>query len=563
MEMTPPDASSPLIDPDSFFRRWAERLADPLVVVRVDNGTVAFANRALCELTGRKLLGAPLTALFPPEHDRDTDLWFREWVALASTGEAPSRSAAFIRCADGVDRPYEIDATLFEAVGVRLASGLFRPATDAPSASVELLQARDLLAMSQRLMDAGSWEWRLKENRLFWTPQTYRIFGVDPRAFVPTVEAFLGMIHPDDRPLYDGMIARLPDFTSTTLEFRIVRPGGESRRLRDFITIVTDREGAPERLVGAVQDITEQWRVDEAFRLVAAGIGAASEREFFESLTRSLTELLAMDMAFVAELDDTGALLTGIAVSPRGDQKMEIPVREGGACRKMLAEKRLVAIERGVSDLYPDLPAPAGVRFEGMAGAPLLSRAGEPLGVMVVLKGAPLRDEEHALALLGIFSQRASVELERLRSVRALTRSEARLQSVIQTTMQGFWLIDSEAVTLEVNARMAAILGIDAKELPGRSIYDFVDEANAAIFRAQLRERGAGRHSSYEITLNRADGDQVACLFGASPFFDDRGIQRGSFALVSDITDRKRVEEELRKSEASLNRAQRIARIGS
>ncbi len=553
--------------PDPFFRAWAESLDDLVVVARVDNAAIVYVNQALLSFTGRDesaLIGAPLSKLFP-EDRHETILWFRQCAHLAEAGKTPDSSTAYLLNRSGDEVAMRLNATLFAVGGARLATVVLKPMGEISAENRELLQVRKFLSTSQRLLQAGSWDLHIKENRLFWSSETYRIFGVDPVTFIPTPERFKSMLHPEDRVVIEKIFASLPTLRSTTIEFRIIRPDGAIRRLRDYITVTLDKGGNIEHLVGAIQDITEQWQVDEAFRLVAAEISEASEEAFFSTLTRSLTNLLGMDMAFIAELDERGETLNSFAVNMAGEPapNFTMTIQPDGVCQKILSEKRSLSIKEGASRLYPDPPLLEGMRFSGMAGAPLLSHEGKALGVMVVLDRTPLRNEEHILTLLGIFSHRASMELERMQSLRALTRSQAQVESIIKTTMQGFWLIDNNGVTIECNARMAEFLGRDVTSIVGRPIFDFVDEENEAIFRAQLKERKTGRHSAYEITLTRSDGKPVACLFSASPYYDNRGEKMGSFALASDISDRKLVEDERGRSEVNMRQAQRIARIGS
>ena len=83
---------------------------------------------------------------------------------------------------------------------------------------------------------------------------------------------------------------------------------------------------------------------------------------------------------------------------------------------------------------------------------------------------------------------------------------------------------------------MARILGRRREEVLGRDILDFVDEANAAIFHEQMRRRAQGQLGAYEIALSRPHGEQVPCLFNASPMFDAEGRREGSFAMVADLS---------------------------
>jgi PAS domain S-box-containing protein len=126
----------------------------------------------------------------------------------------------------------------------------------------------------------------------------------------------------------------------------------------------------------------------------------------------------------------------------------------------------------------------------------------------------------------------------------ALLDSELRFRTILQTVNEGFWLIDNDATTIEVNPRMCAILGRERKEVLGKKVFDFVDNENRAVFEQQVRLRAQGKPDEYEIALSRPDGSHVFCLFSATPLFDGSSNRIGAFAMVTDITERKRAEKE-------------------
>ncbi len=133
-----------------------------------------------------------------------------------------------------------------------------------------------------------------------------------------------------------------------------------------------------------------------------------------------------------------------------------------------------------------------------------------------------------------------------------LQKSQDRLQTILQTADEGFWFIDNEAVTLDVNDEMCAILGRPREEIVGRKVPEFLDEVNQGIHAEQMRLRAEGKTGAFELALTRPDGTQVSCLFNATPLFDENQKRIGSFAMVTDITERKRAESEHRKLFAAI-----------
>jgi PAS domain S-box-containing protein len=125
------------------------------------------------------------------------------------------------------------------------------------------------LNRAQMIARVGSWELDLVTNRLTWSDEVYRIFGLRPQQFGATYEAFLEAIHPDDRAAVDAAYSgSLRDGTSSyELDHRVVRHGtGEVRWVHEKCEHVRDAEGRIVQSLGMVQDITDRKRAEEQMR---------------------------------------------------------------------------------------------------------------------------------------------------------------------------------------------------------------------------------------------------------------------------------------------------------
>jgi polar amino acid transport system substrate-binding protein len=148
---------------------------------------------------------------------------------------------------------------------------------------------------------------------------------------------------------------------------------------------------------------------------------------------------------------------------------------------------------------------------------------------------------------------------ERKQAEEAVRESRERLNTILKTTAQGFWLTDQDDNIMEVNDAMCEILGLPKDELVSRNFFDFLDEKNREIVREQNRLRKKGIHSLYEISLMRPGGQLVPCLMNASPLFDEDGNVVGSFGMTTNIAERKQMEEELRQNVDELERFSKVA----
>jgi len=151
---------------------------------------------------------------------------------------------------------------------------------------------------------------------------------------------------------------------------------------------------------------------------------------------------------------------------------------------------------------------------------------------------AVLRDGTSIGAVISFrdISERRQTQQALQERERQLQDSEARLRTLFETANEGIWIIDLNACTRDLNPAMARILNRPRAEVLGRSVFAFVDEANAAIFRDQLQSRQRGASGAYEIALSRPDGSQIPCRFNASPLYDAGGERIGAFAMVTDLS---------------------------
>jgi PAS domain S-box-containing protein len=132
----------------------------------------------------------------------------------------------------------------------------------------------------------------------------------------------------------------------------------------------------------------------------------------------------------------------------------------------------------------------------------------------------------------------------------ALRLSEARYRGFVEQSYEGVWEIDRVGRTIFANARLAQILGYDKpEEMIGRRLADFAPKADPGFSLTRLRERRATNLEAQDCVLERADGSLVYAILSTLPHMDEAGDFDGATLFVTDITDRRQMEEALRQSE--------------
>jgi PAS domain S-box-containing protein len=169
---------------------------------------------------------------------------------------------------------------------------------------LRLSEAR--LTEAQRIAHLGNWDWNIITNELLWSDEIYRIFGLTPQQFGATYEAFLNLVHPEDREFVERSVNEaLYEGQPYDINHRIILPDGAVRIVHEKGEVTFDNKGGPLRMVGTVHDITELKRAEEELRALSHRLVQIQEeerraiaRELHDEIGQSLTVLkLLLDRA--------------------------------------------------------------------------------------------------------------------------------------------------------------------------------------------------------------------------------------------------------------------------
>src|SRR5687768_10381712 len=117
----------------------------------------------------------------------------------------------------------------------------------------------------ERIAQMGCWEWDLVSDRLVWSAGLFRIFGLEPDPqLVATYEQYASRLHPEDVAFTQDVVSRARRTGEPfVLVHRIVWPSGEVRTVLGRGEVVRGDDGAPLRMVGTAQDITERMLIEQ------------------------------------------------------------------------------------------------------------------------------------------------------------------------------------------------------------------------------------------------------------------------------------------------------------
>ncbi|HJX82819.1 MAG TPA: PAS domain-containing protein, partial [Candidatus Angelobacter sp.] len=135
--------------------------------------------------------------------------------------------------------------------------------------SRKLEESNARLEESQRVSHLGYWIWNLDTNRVVFSSETCRIYGIKPQEDPIDLEAIRELIHPEDRGyVFENAERAVRDGVHIETEHRLIRPNGEIRIVYSRGDLTRDESGRPNEMFGTCQDITERKRAEEELQVL-------------------------------------------------------------------------------------------------------------------------------------------------------------------------------------------------------------------------------------------------------------------------------------------------------
>jgi len=298
----------------SFFRRLIECTREPVYVVDPEDGCRMFyANPAACEHYGMDL--EKLRTLRIPDWDPSFSMEEHQPVVWEQQKQGEQmRFETTHLVASGELIPVEVTANYLLFDGREYAAGNFHDIRERKAMEASLKESERNLIEAQRIARVGNWTRDLAGNLLYASAQCRRIFGKEPGTMQGTFDTLLELVHPDDRNRVRSVFFHTVQTGEPFLtEFGVIRPDGTECLVRARGELSRDDSGNPAKIIGTVQDITEQQK--------AEGDRIELERQMLNIQKLESLGILAGGIAH-----DFNNLLTGI-LGNLSMMRMELPVK--------------------------------------------------------------------------------------------------------------------------------------------------------------------------------------------------------------------------------------------
>ena len=526
-------------------------LSPDAVILTDDNFHVLRVNEEFTRIfgyTAEEVVGQWLADLIVPEELRAEALKYR---ALLTSGKRVELEA--IRQRKGGVR-FDVSVVAkgislgFDQVAFYL---IYRDITERKKAERKLERSEANLLESQRLVHMCSWAYGPSSGMVTLSPEVKRIYDIKSDQDTWPANFFLDRFHPEDRPVAEERFRRAQlDKTDYDTSYRIVLPDGSIRHIYSVAHPVLNESGELVEFVGTSMDVTEQWKarteLEKAFEEIKQRTEAArrSERELRDVVNTVPAHVWSTSPeGHVDFVNDRWLQFTGLALDEACGWKWEAVVHPDDRTRV-------------VADWHTAVKNGRAMESEARV------RRADGEYCWWFIRNVPLRDETGKL--LRWYGTAIDIE-DRKRAEQALRKSEERWRSVFENSAIGVALTDLNGRFLATNHVYQTIVGYTEEELRALCFLDVTHEDYREANWALITELLEGKRRQFQIEKKylRKDGSLIWVSNNVSLVPGTERVPRFIMALSEDITERKRAEQALRRSEAYLAEAQRLAKTGS
>jgi PAS domain S-box-containing protein len=374
---------------------------------------------------------------------------------------------------------------------------------------------------AQRIAHVGSWEWDMISGKVTWSKELFCVYDIDPETFDSRAETLLSIIHPDDIDIFSkSMGDNISGGNSPILEYRVIHRDGSVHNILANGRFEFNSEGKPVRSYGTAQDITERKKSEAA--LIES---EEKYRKLFETNSDGITIMLieSDERLTITDLNDNAFKMLGYTREEMlGKRPNDYEI---GLTQEKIEQRKNELKARGYTQFETILRHKDGRQVNAEFKVHVFSYGGK-------------------IAMMNI----ARDITDRKTSEKKLIQAADEWTKTFNSASDAICLLDKDNKMIRSNNAMIELIGKDPVQTGGCFCWKLIHNTDGPFADCPAEKMKKSRKK--EISLYNL-GDQTYEVT-VDPIFNADGNLDGAVHIMRNITERVKIEEELRKNQENL-----------
>ncbi|MCK9631204.1 MAG: PAS domain S-box protein [Methanoregula sp.] len=554
-----------LQESEQKFRRLADNAPDMIYRVSIPDGKYEYISPASVALTGYspEEYYADPTIFESLIHPAWKEYFHRQWVGVLEKNVPPVYEYQIID-RDGETRWFhQRNMLITDDHGRAVAiEGIVTDTTVQKNTEHEL-RRNELrsLAVSETV---GDWIWEIDQDGMYQysSPAVAHILGYQPDELVGK-KHFYDLFDPSIRESLTTTVFGTMESHEPFRDFENLNrhKNGNPVLLMTSGTAVFDEDGTFTGYCGVDEDITERKARDSAFQAIVRSMVGTTGMDSLRQIAENISSWLSTDCVMIGEIQPDHQTVKVLFMLLDGKEVPGFQYSLKGTPCENVAEKGFCLYEDNVKQLFPTSRDLFELNIRGYLGTPLRNSAGQVSGILCALSRAPLRPIPSMQEIMEIIAVKAAAEMEGMQMDRALRESEQKFRSLVEYALEGILITDMQGTILFANNAMArTVESADSAGLIGRNVMEFVAPESQNDVKRDFSEVAKGHDAyiaQYKVITDKGKEIYIESI-GKAISYEGKPADLVS---IHDVTERKRAEDALSRSQRQLAEAMGLAHL--